>query len=217
MADLLNQQSQHVIVSYAYGCLDAYPATKDVAMKIFEENRQYLMPEAVQLAALDPARTRAVSVSQAADVIRDTFGRDVGAPAVRLRNFLYGCRRKGEVLDEARPNLVVARDWHAEIALWLARAQLILGKFTGADVFEHQALEQLSMFSPLQEDGRELLLVRWDDYFEMAEGYKEIVGQQWPEGAAEHEIASRIIGFVSRFLINKSKWPTLEVVKVAGY
>ena len=54
MADVLNQPSRHVIVSSAYGCLDVYPATREVAMKIFEENRQYLMPEAVQLAELGP-------------------------------------------------------------------------------------------------------------------------------------------------------------------
>jgi hypothetical protein len=185
-------------------------------MKIFEENRQFLMPEADQLVKLDPTRVRAVSATQAAEVIRDTFGREVGATAVRLRNFLYGYPHKGDVLDDVRPRPIMTHGWHVEIALWLTRSQLLLDKLTGADVFDRNALAQLSMFAPLQEDGRELFIVRWDDYFEMAEGYKEIVGQQWPESAAEHVIATRIINFVSRFLINKSKWPTLEVVKVTN-
>ena len=96
------------------------------------------------------------------------------------------------------------------------RSQLLLDKLTGAEVSDRHALAQLSMFAPLHDDGRELVIVRWDDYFEMAEGYKEIVGQQWPESTPEHVIVTRVINFVRRFLINKSKWPTLEVVKVTN-
>ena len=63
---------------------------------------------------------RAVSVTQAAEVIRDTFSSDVGATAVRLRNFLYGYPHKGDVLDDVRPSPIVTHGWHVEIALWLA-------------------------------------------------------------------------------------------------
>ncbi|KWU19157.1 hypothetical protein [Burkholderia cenocepacia] len=208
----VSKQEAHVIVSVAHGCVDVFPATRETAMKLFDESRPYLMPETIELANMDRTKIRPVSVGRAAVVIRETFLKAPGDMAVALRNFLYGYPDKGDVLDEARPRPLVTEQWQVEIALWLARSGLLLEKLGGADVFDHGGLE-LSMFAPLRADGRELRVVRWDDYFEMAEGYARITQQAWPEHMPEHLIATHIVNYVKRY-INAERRTVLQVVKV---
>lgn len=208
------QDIQHVIVCTAYGCTDVYPATKARALQFFNEQKQALHREVLDIASADRTKIRFVPAASVAEAIKEAFGLLPGVSATRLRNVLYGWQR-GDSSADPRPEALVDADWKREIALWLTENGLTLRKLTGREVLAHDAWSRLNMFAMPATPEREVRLVEYDDYLEMADAYQTITMDRWKEGASEAAIARYILNFVHTHLVDRSDWRTLGVFPVS--
>jgi hypothetical protein len=210
-----NEPTQHVIVCQAYGCLSVMPATRATAMALFNEHKANVLPEVVEIASADPEKVRYISANRVADVIRETYRTNIDEPAEPLRNLLYGWRANGVTADtDTRPQIFVEAQWLPEIALWLVKHDLILGKFSGYDVVRYDAWSALAMFHPDAAPTREIRIAPNDDYLSMADAYESITQERWGKKATESRIVGSILEFVHRYLVNRSDMPILEVCRV---
>lgn len=209
------ESAEHVIVCQAYGCLSVHPATRAAAMALFNEHKVNVLPEVVEIANADPEKVRYISANRVADVIRETYHTKIDEPVETLRSLLYGWRPNGVTVDaDTRTQVHVEAQWPSEIASWLVKHDLVLGKFSSYDVVQHNAWAALSMFHPDEPPPREIRIAYSDDYLSMADAYQSITQGRWGKKATEANIVGYIVDFVHKHLVDRSDMPILEVCRV---
>lgn len=201
---------QHIITETAYGVLTGYACTLANAWAIYKQHQNWLPGEIEVLAhmlEMPDASLVPVAAQRVTEALAELLKTKPADPVPKLRSLLYGpAPRAGE---DTRIEVLATEKDQQDVVLWLFRHGLPnppAFELTAAMEKLHPERE-LALLEPFaQRLGKTPYYVQEAAYLEAARELLALPANRWKPEAPEHRVVSRILEFVSTWLVDRTDY-----------